>query len=123
MPTVTKTFIYSGQVQLAELPAGVNSVTMHLWGGAGGPGARGDCCYAAQEEQAHCGGRRGRGAAAVWDPQLGQQPRLVQHGSRVGHEQARFDDAPKAQPHGNVRRVSNKQTNKHRRILLKFSHI
>ena len=38
MPTVTKTFDYSGQVQLAELPAGANSVTMHLWGGAGGPG-------------------------------------------------------------------------------------
>ena len=38
MPTVTKTFDYSGQVQLAELPAGANKVTMHLWGGAGGPG-------------------------------------------------------------------------------------
>jgi len=38
MPIVTKIFDYSGQVQLAELPAGANSVTMHLWGGAGGPG-------------------------------------------------------------------------------------
>ena len=38
MPTITKTFNYSGQLQLADLPAGTNSVTMHLWGGAGGCG-------------------------------------------------------------------------------------
>ncbi len=38
MPTITKTFNYSGQLQIADLPAGTNSVTMHLWGGAGGCG-------------------------------------------------------------------------------------
>lgn len=38
MPTITKTFNYSGQLMLADLPAGTNSVTMHLWGGAGGCG-------------------------------------------------------------------------------------
>ena len=38
MPTFTKTFNYSGQLQIADLPAGTNSVTMHLWGGAGGCG-------------------------------------------------------------------------------------
>ena len=38
MPTIIKTFNYSGQLQLADLPAGTDSVTMHLWGGAGGCG-------------------------------------------------------------------------------------
>ena len=38
MPTIIKTFNYSGQLQLADLPAGTKSVTMHLWGGAGGCG-------------------------------------------------------------------------------------
>ena len=38
MPLVTKTFNYTGQLQIADLPAGTNSVTMHLWGGAGGCG-------------------------------------------------------------------------------------
>jgi len=38
MPTISKTFNYSGQLQLADLPAGTNTVTMHLWGGAGGCG-------------------------------------------------------------------------------------
>lgn len=38
MPTITKTFNYSGQLQLADLPSGTSTVTMHLWGGAGGCG-------------------------------------------------------------------------------------
>ena len=38
MPLVTKTFNYTGQFQLADLPAGTTSITMHLWGGAGGSG-------------------------------------------------------------------------------------
>ena len=38
MPLITKTFDYSGQFQIAELPYGTESVTMHLWGGGGGPG-------------------------------------------------------------------------------------
>ena len=42
MPLITKTFDYSGQVQIAELPAGTTTVTMHLWGGGGGPGGLDD---------------------------------------------------------------------------------
>ena len=38
MPLVTKTFNYTGQLQIADLPTGTTTVTMHLWGGAGGPG-------------------------------------------------------------------------------------
>ena len=38
MPLVTKTFDYTGQFQIAEVPEGTKSVTMHLWGGAGGSG-------------------------------------------------------------------------------------
>ena len=38
MPLITKTFDYTGQFQIAELPAGTTTVTMHLWGGGGGPG-------------------------------------------------------------------------------------
>jgi len=38
MPLVTKTFDYTGQFQVASLPAGTTTVTMHLWGGGGGPG-------------------------------------------------------------------------------------
>ena len=38
MPTITKIFDYSGQLQIADLPVGTNTLTMHLWGGAGGCG-------------------------------------------------------------------------------------
>jgi hypothetical protein len=38
MPLITKTFDYTGQFQIAELPTGTTALTMHLWGGAGGPG-------------------------------------------------------------------------------------
>ena len=38
MPLITKTFNYTGQFQIAELPAGATTLTMHLWGGGGGPG-------------------------------------------------------------------------------------
>ena len=38
MPTITKTFDYSGQILIADVPTATNSVTMHLWGGAGGCG-------------------------------------------------------------------------------------
>jgi hypothetical protein len=38
MPTITKSFNYTGQLQIADLPAGTSTVTMHLWGGAGGCG-------------------------------------------------------------------------------------
>jgi hypothetical protein len=38
MPLITKTFDYTGQFQIAELPPGTTSLTMHLWGGGGGPG-------------------------------------------------------------------------------------
>ncbi len=38
MPLITKTFNYSGQFQIADLPAGTKTITMHLWGGGGGPG-------------------------------------------------------------------------------------
>ena len=38
MPTITKTFDYTGQFQIAELPPGATTLTMHLWGGGGGPG-------------------------------------------------------------------------------------
>ena len=38
MPLITKTFDYTGQFQIAELPYGADTVTMHLWGGGGGPG-------------------------------------------------------------------------------------
>ena len=39
MALVTKIFDYEGGVRLAEVPHGTTSVTMHLWGGAGGGGA------------------------------------------------------------------------------------
>jgi hypothetical protein len=38
MPLITKTFDYTGQFQIAELPPGATTLTMHLWGGGGGPG-------------------------------------------------------------------------------------
>ena len=38
MPIITKTFNYTGQLQLADLPAGANTLTLHIWGGAGGAG-------------------------------------------------------------------------------------
>ena len=38
MPLITKTFDYTGQFQIADLPHGTTTVTMHLWGGGGGPG-------------------------------------------------------------------------------------
>ena len=38
MPIITKTFNYTGQLQLADLPPGANTLTLHIWGGAGGSG-------------------------------------------------------------------------------------
>ena len=38
MPTVTKTFNYTGTLQQAIVPAGTTSIDVHLWGGAGGGG-------------------------------------------------------------------------------------
>jgi len=38
MPLITKTFDYTGQFLIADLPAGTTTLTMHLWGGGGGPG-------------------------------------------------------------------------------------
>lgn len=45
MPTVTKTFNYTGQFQTADVPPGTTLLTVHLWGGgggAGGPDSAGD---------------------------------------------------------------------------------
>lgn len=39
MAIITKIFNYEGGVRIAEVPAGTASVTIHLWGGAGGGGA------------------------------------------------------------------------------------
>ena len=38
MPTITKTFAYTGTTQQATIPAGAASVTFHIWGGGGGGG-------------------------------------------------------------------------------------
>jgi len=38
MATVIKEFIYSGTLQIADIPIGVTSLTLHIWGGAGGSG-------------------------------------------------------------------------------------
>ena len=38
MPTVTKTFTYSGTLQQVTIPAGTTSIDIYLWGGAGGAG-------------------------------------------------------------------------------------
>ena len=38
MAIVTKEFIYSGTLQIADIPIGVTSLTLHIWGGAGGSG-------------------------------------------------------------------------------------
>ena len=38
MPTITKTFTYTGTVQEVAIPAGTNSMDIYLWGGAGGGG-------------------------------------------------------------------------------------
>jgi hypothetical protein len=38
MPTVTKTFLYTGTVQEVVIPAGTTSMDVSLWGGAGGGG-------------------------------------------------------------------------------------
>jgi hypothetical protein len=38
MPTITKTFLYTGTVQEVEIPAGTTSMNISLWGGAGGGG-------------------------------------------------------------------------------------
>ena len=39
MPTVTKTFTYTGTKQEATIPAGATSVDFHIWGGGGGGGS------------------------------------------------------------------------------------
>jgi len=39
MPTLTKTFIYTGTVNELVIPAGTTSIDVHLWGGAGGGGS------------------------------------------------------------------------------------
>ncbi len=38
MATVIKEFIYSGTLQIADIPIGDTSLTLHIWGGAGGSG-------------------------------------------------------------------------------------
>ena len=38
MATVTKTFYYTGTLQLADIPIGVNTLDLYLWGGGGGSG-------------------------------------------------------------------------------------
>ena len=38
MPTITKTFLYTGTVQEVVIPAGTTSMDISLWGGAGGGG-------------------------------------------------------------------------------------
>ena len=38
MATVVKTFLYTGTLQQATIPAGTTSIDVHLWGGAGGGG-------------------------------------------------------------------------------------
>lgn len=38
MPTITKTFTYTGTTQVLIVPPGTTSMDVHLWGGAGGGG-------------------------------------------------------------------------------------
>ena len=38
MPTITKTFLYTGTVQEVVIPAGTTSMDISIWGGAGGGG-------------------------------------------------------------------------------------
>lgn len=38
MPTITKTFLYTGTTQQVEIPAGTTSMDISIWGGAGGGG-------------------------------------------------------------------------------------
>jgi hypothetical protein len=38
MPTITKTFTYTGTTQQVTIPAGASSVTFYIWGGGGGGG-------------------------------------------------------------------------------------
>ena len=38
MATVIKEFNYSGTLQIADIPIGVTTLTLHIWGGAGGSG-------------------------------------------------------------------------------------
>jgi hypothetical protein len=40
MATVIKEFIYSGTLQIADIPIGVTALTLHIWGGAGGSGGK-----------------------------------------------------------------------------------
>ena len=52
MPTVVKTFNYTGTLQQATIPAGSTSIDVYLWAGAGGGGG------------SDAGGPGGTGAAA-----------------------------------------------------------
>ncbi len=38
MATVIKEFIYSGTLQIADIPIGATALTLHIWGGGGGSG-------------------------------------------------------------------------------------
>ena len=40
MATVIKEFIYSGTLQIADVPIGVTALTIHIWGGGGGSGGQ-----------------------------------------------------------------------------------
>ena len=40
MSTVVKQFIYTGTLQLADIPIGVSSIDIHIWGGGGGIGGK-----------------------------------------------------------------------------------
>ena len=41
MSTIIKEFIYTGGVNIADVPHGTTTLTLHLWGGAGGGGGGG----------------------------------------------------------------------------------
>ena len=38
MATITKTFNYTGTLQMAEVPIGTTELAIYLWGGGGGSG-------------------------------------------------------------------------------------
>ena len=41
MAAVVNTFLYSGTLRQVVIPAGTQSIDVHLWGGAGGGGGEG----------------------------------------------------------------------------------
>ena len=70
MVAVVKSFIYTGTLQEATIPAGTTSIDMYLWGGAGGGGGGDD-------------GRRGGtdvSGRPFFDPGLGSPAQNIQFG-------------------------------------------